>query len=140
MFNFKTKMTEIIKTEKWSSLRLDFQQFTPQEYCDSCPVVTTYEVTVSCVSLGYLSYDPDGSGIFQHNNHTHTETLSFTQSPQLSNIVDRLGASVGYTSSHGNKGQFKQNRTSGYIYGTSNHFFTSGSYTTTARSSMNVSG
>lgn len=29
-------MTENIKIEKWSSLRLDFQQFIAQDYCSAC--------------------------------------------------------------------------------------------------------
>lgn len=71
MFNFKTKMIENKKTEKWSSLRLDLQQFTPQEFVATCwqwDLVCTHEDA-------NLYHTGNGNNPYSHGT-THSVTLT----------------------------------------------------------------
>lgn len=95
MFNFKTKMTENKKTEKWSSLRLDLQQFTPQEFVAAC-----WTVTFVCQSLGWIR-----NGTVTAQEHDAGDTTIFTMiystEPSFPQALSEWGRMTG-TSTYNN--------------------------------------
>lgn len=73
MSNFKTKMTENKKTEKWSSLRLELQEFAPQEFVAACWILRC-----------------DGYG----NSYKYIRTSNVHNSGSYVGIVDEEGSHV----------------------------------------------
>ena len=123
------------KKERFESLRLDFQEFDPQEYCATC-----YVVTVPCSSEGYISTrQQNNSGTSHSSNGDIIEILYFKDvSPTVQLILERFGNyQVGYTAP---RNQDLNKGTQGYIV--KNHFFlpTSNGYSTETYSDSNVSG
>ena len=100
------------RIEKWESLRLDIQKFTPQEYCDGACWVVTLQCQGQSDSQGHkLRYVYDASGTTElgdmhadphHSQHSieifvHTEDSSV---PDIDNYEDVVGSSEGINDFH----------------------------------------
>lgn len=141
MFNFKTKMTENKKTEKWSSLRLDLQQFTPQEFVAGC-----YIVSFTCGSNGWISYD----GTYNHAvSHSGGDSYSFgiksENSPtgdQIKSFFTEISDDAVTSSSHQNENKFMRAAVSGtsFKYKGDLHFLVTFPPVASLASDPNVSG
>ena len=96
-----------IKKEKYESLRLELQEFTPQEYCATC-----WKIKVTCSTDSDYSYVKVGSNIYHHTGGPHSYTT----------IIDN---SIVSATAGKNKGQAGSH--SGYAWGSGStwHFIAS---------------
>lgn len=133
-------MTENIKTEKWSSLRLDLQQFSPQEFVTAC-----WTIVISCQSKGYISNDGNIRNAVSHSgNHPVTFTMQSMTTPTNEQIKSKLSGydSSSYSSSTiKNQAQFDKYAIEGesFSYNNTIHFVTSFNPNTSPSSDPNVS-
>ena len=111
-----------VKKEVFESLRLDLQEFTPQEFVAGC-----YQVTILCSADSYVStsHGNGNTGVAHSHNISYSpEVLKFANrnippshediKGKLSNVTD-----PGYTSS---KKNFNNNYTTGFLFGNAMHF------------------
>lgn len=128
-------MIENKKTEKWSSLRLDLQQFSPQEFVADC-----WLVTIHCDSKGFIAFSqyPKNKEISAHAHHANwSKTEKFLSEPNPSSIIQKFGSTVAYSSSYDKQQSFSNGRISGYWYEggllDEDHFYTLGGISTEKR-------
>ena len=82
-------MTENKKTEKWSSLRLDFQQFSPQEFVAAC---WYFDCEIIVNNQKYITSDKTGNhgsnliGTLDHN-YVHRLTTQTAPAPSSSGYI-----------------------------------------------------
>lgn len=132
-------MTGNKKTEKWSSLRLDLQQFTPQEYCTTCYIVTVY-----CSSEGHISTLKQNNTGFDHTGGHDIMTIYFgTVEPTNASVKAKLGTlTEGFTGSARNN---MNKANPGFIVDYNSimqtgHFFKDNHYNKDTYPNSNVSG
>ncbi|MBQ9884372.1 MAG: hypothetical protein IJM43_07975 [Bacteroidaceae bacterium] len=125
-------MIENKKTEKWSSLRLELQEFIPQEYCATCYIVTVY-----CSSEGYISTQKKNNTGHEHVGGHNITTLHFVDTfPDDAKILGKLGNHQnGFTAEHNNE---LNKGTPGQIVG--QHFYINGGYGLETINNSNISG
>ena len=111
--------------EKWICPDAEVQRFTPQEY-----VATCYQITVTCRSLGYISYDGTANNIKQHSGGDNSTSfiLNSNSSPTDDQVIvamqTRYSLSLNAKSANeGNWGHFKNGK-DGYAWKVENvwHF------------------
>ena len=110
--------------EKWICPNAEVQRFTPQEY-----VATCYRITVTCRSLGYISYDGTDKDIQQHSGGDSTSfILNSNSSPTNTQVIETMQARYSLnlnakSANRGNWGHIKDG-TDGYAWkvGTTLHF------------------
>ncbi len=108
-----------VRKEVFESLRLELQEFTPQEFVAGC-----YKVTIPCSALNYVSSKTGNKTGESHNCGGHSEVLKFPNKndpPTHVEIISRLAPFVepGYTSTRNN---FNNNYTTGFLFGSDKHF------------------
>ena len=110
-----------IKKEKYESLRLELQEFTPQEYCATC-----WKIKVTCSTDSDYSYVKVGSNIYHHTGgpHSYTTIIDYSTQPTF-DIIDSLDNSIVSATAGKNKGQAGSH--SGYAWGSGStwHFIAS---------------
>lgn len=82
MFNFKTEMIENTKIEKWSSLRLDLQQFSPQEFVAACYYINCIGNTLYGNYLS-VNYSENKPGNVTQVTHSHSGRITSKSTPTL---------------------------------------------------------
>ena len=92
MFNYKTEMIENTKTEKWDSLRLDLQEFAPQEFVAACWIPNVF-----CSGDIYISVDK--KTVHSHSGNGHTIDVFIKQdtrptSAQINMIYTSEGITI----------------------------------------------
>lgn len=108
-----------VKKEVFESLRLELQEFTPQEFVAGC-----YRVTIPCTSKGYVSTSPIDNKATSHPSDGNVKYLYFRNQnePERADIVKMLG--TGYTAlAYSSSGRNFHSSTpvEGFYY-ESNHF------------------
>ncbi|MDO4184997.1 MAG: hypothetical protein Q4D30_00695 [Bacteroidales bacterium] len=98
-------MTEIIKTEKWSSLRLDLQQFSPQEFVAAC----YWQITLTCSHSNWNIYENSVNKTDLDHGSPHTKTLTAYSNDEKSsyNTNYKIGTSIKAGSNWGHATQAK---------------------------------
>ncbi len=116
-----------VRKEVFESLRLELQEFTPQEFVASCWIVT-----LKCESRGYISPEDDRTQASYHsaNHATKSLVISSNGQPSTSQIRDRLTNydSTAYSSnSTQNNKKWNQGKVSGvsFVYDGAIFFMTS---------------
>ena len=128
-----------IKKERYESLRLELQEFVPQEFVATCYVVTVY-----CSSEGHISTQKQNNTGFDHPSGHDIMTIYFhNQAPTNDLVKSRLGALTdGFTGTARNT---MNKANPGYIVNynsllNTGHFYKDNKYNTNTYNDSNVSG
>ncbi|MBO7552429.1 MAG: hypothetical protein J6T82_00115 [Bacteroidaceae bacterium] len=128
-----------VKKEVFESLRLELQEFTPQEFVAVC-----YVVTVNCSSEGHISTQKSNNTGFDHSGGHLIMTIYFhNQTPSNDLVKSKLGTLTnGYTGTARNT---MNKANPGYIVNynellSTGHFYKDNQFTTSTFPDSNVSG
>ena len=116
-----------VRKEVFESLRLELQEFVPQEFVAGC-----YDITLGCSSSGEYAVVVVGGTSYSHSGGPHSKTLTIQSpdEPTLSYIANKVSSVSSATAgkNNGHKTDYK-----GYAWNNSGwHFITDFNYSINA--------